>query len=231
MNNIKLDPRLSAVASLVRRGSKVADVGTDHGYLPAYLVLNGVSPSAVAGDVRIGPLENARKTVAELGLSDKIETVLSDGLKSFKVNCADDIIIAGMGGILIGEILSACHWVKNENIKIIVQPMTHPENTLEFFIKNSFEICEELAVSDGKHCYCVISARFTVKEKTYPAGYTYYGELIRKRDETSVLYLHTQLNRLIKRYEALTKAESQLSEINYLKNVIDDFKRVMEENK
>ena len=109
--------------------------------------------------------------------------------------------------------------------------MTHPENTREFFIKNSFEICEELAVSDGKHCYCVISARFTGKEKTYPAGYTYYGELIRKRDETSVLYLHTQLNRLIKRYEALTKAESQLSEINYLKNVIDDFKRVMEENK
>ena len=231
MQNIKLDCRLSAVASLVRRNSRVADIGTDHAFIPVYLVNEGIISEAVASDINEGPLKNAEKNILSNGLSGKIKTVLSNGLENLHENCADDIIIAGMGGILIGEILSACHWVKNENIKIIVQPMTRPENTREFFIKNSFEICEELAVSDGKHCYCVISARFTGKEKTYPAGYTYYGELIRKRDETSVLYLHTQLNRLIKRYEALTKAESQLSEINYLKNVIDDFKRVMEENK
>ena len=80
MKTINLDSRLSLVASFVRKGSRVADIGTDHAYIPVYLVQTGVSPSAVAADLRKMPLENAKKTIEQYDLSSKISTVLSDGL-------------------------------------------------------------------------------------------------------------------------------------------------------
>ena len=80
MSKIKLDDRLSTVASLVRHGKRVADIGTDHGYLVAYLVENGICPKGIAADLRVGPLDNAKQTVIQQGLSDKIELILSDGI-------------------------------------------------------------------------------------------------------------------------------------------------------
>ena len=97
MKTINLDSRLSLVASFVRKGSRVADIGTDHAYIPVYLVQTGVSPSAVAADLRKMPLENAKKTIEQYDLSSKISTVLSDGLDGIEKNCCDDIVIAGMG--------------------------------------------------------------------------------------------------------------------------------------
>ena len=116
---IKLDSRLKAVASLVREGARTADIGTDHAYLLTYLIEKGICPQGIAADLRRGPLENARQTVIEAGLSDKIELILSDGLENIKENSCDDIVLAGMGGNLIAEILSKAQWIKNENINIV----------------------------------------------------------------------------------------------------------------
>ena len=103
MSKIKLDDRLKSVASLVRNGKRVADIGTDHGYLVAYLVENNICPCGIAADLRKGPLENARQTVIQQGLSDKIELILSDGLENISPDSCDDIVIAGMGGNLIAK--------------------------------------------------------------------------------------------------------------------------------
>ena len=95
---VKLSKRLERIASFVQPGSRVADIGTDHGYVPIWLVQKGVCPSALAMDVRKGPLERAEEHVEEVGLSGKIELRLSDGLAKLKAGEADTVGIAGMGG-------------------------------------------------------------------------------------------------------------------------------------
>ena len=115
---LKLKSRLNMAAQMVRKGSRLADIGTDHAYLPAALILDGTVPCAIAADLRKGPLENAEATVKNYGIAEKVQLRLSDGLKCVNSSEVDDIVIAGMGGILISEILEAAPWVKNENIRI-----------------------------------------------------------------------------------------------------------------
>ena len=103
---VHLDQRLLTVARLVRQGAYLADIGTDHGYVPIWLVQKGVCPSALAMDVRKGPLERAEEHVEEVGLSGKIELRLSDGLAKLKAGEADTVVIAGMGGPLMERILT-----------------------------------------------------------------------------------------------------------------------------
>ena len=102
---MKLSKRLETVASFVPKGSNIADIGTDHGYVPIYLVREGQAEHAVAMDVRKGPLERARAHVAEAGLGSRIDVRLSDGLAGLKPGEADCVVIAGMGGELIIHIL------------------------------------------------------------------------------------------------------------------------------
>ena len=94
---IVLSPRLKTAADMVRKGVVAADIGTDHAYLPSYLVLNGICPRALACDLRKGPLENAAETLERWNISDKITLRLSDGLDELSAGEADDIIMAGIG--------------------------------------------------------------------------------------------------------------------------------------
>ena len=100
---IVLSPRLKTAADMVRKGVVAADIGTDHAYLPSYLVLSGICPRALACDLRKGPLENAAETLEHWNIADKITLRLSDGLDELSAGEADDIIMAGMGGILIAK--------------------------------------------------------------------------------------------------------------------------------
>ena len=104
---MKLDSRLMAIANLVRKDKIFADIGTDHAYLPVYLVENGIINKAIAADLRIGPLENAKLAVDSYNYSDKIELRLSDGLDNFKANEVEEIAVAGMGGLLISSFIAS----------------------------------------------------------------------------------------------------------------------------
>ena len=115
-----LDERLKTVAALVRPGSRVADIGTDHGYLPVYLVKEGICPRAIAADLRSGPLESARRHVTAAGLSDRIDLRLGDGLTPIEPQEVDDMIIAGMGGETIAGILAAADWVRQPRLRLIL---------------------------------------------------------------------------------------------------------------
>lgn len=226
MSKIKLDDRLSAVASLVRNGKRVADIGTDHGYLVAYLVEKGICPSGIAADLRKGPLENARQTVIQQGLCEKIELILSDGLQNIPENACDDIVIAGMGGNLIAEILDKAPWVKNERINIVAQPMTHAEVLRQWFIDNGFVINEEKTATDGKRYYCIISASFSGTVMKHSASYIYTGE-IKPESDTDIKYLQKILTALTKKYDALMSANKEDSDD--LKVVIDEIKTLLGE--
>ena len=122
---MKLDSRLMAIADLVRKDKVFADIGTDHAYLPVYLVENRIINCAIAADLRVGPLENAKETVVSHNLSDKIELRLSDGLDNFSENEVQEIAVAGMGGLLISSFIERTDWLKNSNVHLILQPMTH----------------------------------------------------------------------------------------------------------
>lgn len=229
MKNIRLDSRLACVASLVRKCDCVIDIGTDHAYLPVFLIQNEVCDSAFACDVKKGPLENAKETVGNFGLKNQIETVLSDGLDNVKPqkNCC--VVLAGMGGILISELLGRADWLLDESVQIVAQPMSHAEYVRKFFYENGFEITEEKTAADGKHCYLALSAVYTGKKTAYTEGRLYYGKLFENRDETTTLYLRRQYDRMKKRYDAICTDEKYRDESLMLKTIINEFKEKREE--
>lgn len=206
MSKIKLDDRLSAVASLVRQGSTVADIGTDHAYLLCYLIEKNICPIGIAADINKGPLENARQTVIDCGVYDKVQLILSDGLKSIPENSADDIVMAGMGGILISEIIDCAPWVRNENISIVAQPMTHAEVLREYFCKNGFKINKEITATDGKRIYVAMSASYTGITYSCDKAYYYLGELLKNNDENTKKYIEKLIFTLNKKLQAQKNA-------------------------
>ncbi|MBE6581935.1 MAG: SAM-dependent methyltransferase [Ruminococcaceae bacterium] len=160
MTSINLDARLSAVASMIRDGVTLYDIGSDHAYLPVSLLLDGKIPFAYICDVARGPLSKAEETVKAYGVGEKCRLCLSDGMKSVDVVPPCDISIAGMGGELIASIIDACPDVRDPEIRLVLQPMTRGEELRRYLSENGFEILHENTVFEGKY-YTVISCRYT----------------------------------------------------------------------
>ena len=212
MGKIRLDSRLSAVADFVRNNSVVADIGTDHAYLLAYLLQQGIISKGIAADLRQGPLDNAKRTLIECGQLENVRLVLSDGLDKLKKGDCDDIVIAGMGGILIKDILERTSWIYDEKIRIIAQPMSHAEVLRRFFAENGFKIISESAATDGRHNYCIILAEFDGKKRIAQGWYTYIGELYKNSDIVSQAYINKIIFTLEKKLNALKNANVDDSE-------------------
>lgn len=156
---INLSNRLSAVVDLVEKGSVVADIGTDHGYIPVFLVENGISQKVIATDVNEMPLASCRDFVKKKGLDALIETRLSDGFEELDAKEFDTAIIAGMGGELIAEILSKFSGLNK--VHLVLQSMTHQEIVRKFLYDNGFSIKHDIIVNDSKHYYNVFDAVYT----------------------------------------------------------------------
>lgn len=153
--------RLDLCADLVRRGSRLADIGADHAYLPIKLCRSGKIPSALACDINPLPLHSAQENIVRFGLSDKIQTRLSDGLREVRPDETDDIVIAGMGGELIRDILSAAPWIRDEKKRLVLQPMTHHEDLVMWLYENGFTIDRQEAALDAGKYYTVLSAVYS----------------------------------------------------------------------
>lgn len=172
---VTLSNRLKTCAELVRKNVSLADVGCDHGYIPVYLVENNLIKKAVASDVNEAPLESCKTLVKESGLEEKIKCVLSDGLQNIEEDEADDILIAGMGGELIAEILEKCEYIKKKHL--ILNPMTHPELARKWLYDNGFEIKNDIIVNEGKHSYSVFDAVCTGVKKEYNETDLFLGNI------------------------------------------------------
>lgn len=156
---ILIDNRLMKCAQMIEGNGIVCDVGTDHAYLPAYLVLNNICKQAIAADIADGPLEAAKATVEKYNISDKVSLIKSDGLKNISPDGITDVIIAGMGAETICEIIDSAPWLKN-NINIIIQPMTKHPYIRQWLYKNGFEIIKEEAVPDNEFIYTIMNIRY-----------------------------------------------------------------------
>ena len=164
---MKLDDRLLAVASCVPDGAYLADVGTDHAYLPLYLAEQGKLSGAVASDIHKAPLDSANKNIREAGFSALIHTVLTDGLQGLAAYPITDIAIAGMGGQMIKGILEKANFIRERRINLILQPMQHIPDLRKYLYENGFSITKELqATAEGKF-YQIICAVYTGASKDY----------------------------------------------------------------
>ncbi|MDR1131290.1 MAG: class I SAM-dependent methyltransferase [Oscillospiraceae bacterium] len=147
MPSIKLSGRLEAIARLIPRGG-VADVGTDHGYIPVYLALNAYEGRIVATDIKKAPLERARKSARAYGQAEKIEFRLCDGL-SAPDGGIETVVIAGMGGENIARIIEKAPWLRENGCLLILQPMTKAAFMRAWLYTNGFAVCSEQLVEDG----------------------------------------------------------------------------------
>lgn len=151
MNEVKLSKRLEEVVREIPVGSTVADIGSDHAYLPCYTIINNIATKAVAGEVVDGPFRSAQATVAESGLQDKVDVRKGNGLAVIVPGEVDVITIAGMGGALIRDILESGKEKLEGVTRLILQPNIAAHHIREWFIENGWELIrEKIVIEDGK---------------------------------------------------------------------------------
>lgn len=200
-----------AIAGMVTNGNRLADVGCDHGYLSIYLVSEKRVPTAIAMDVRPGPLSRARENITRYGLADYIETRLSDGLEGLKPGEGDTLVIAGMGGPLMERILNDGAKVREGFQELILQPQSDLPHFRHFLSEIGWEIVqEEMIKEDGKFYPMMKAVRNkTGKKLTYTEEEAWFGPLLLKeRHPVLKEYLQREASIREKILENLSKAPS-----------------------
>lgn len=221
-----LSLRLKLIASLVPKGARVCDIGTDHALLPIYLIENNIAEFVIATDIRPLPLENAKKNVTASGVSG-IELRLCDGLSAVKKSEVDTVIIAGIGGEVISGIISRAELIRNQPYPLLIlQPTTSAEALRRYLYENGFEIKTETALKENGKLYSVITARFTGKVKKMPEHFYYIG-VVDPKTEDGYLYIQKQYIRLKKCADALINIPEKQAEYLHYKKLSDDTFRIL----
>lgn len=227
MKQILLDSRLSAVARFVAPNSVLADIGTDHAYLPCKLLSDGTITKAYAVDINPLPLERAKATAKKYGLTDCIHFVLCGGLEAFDEKMQDEITsiaIAGMGGEMIMSIIDNAPWIKNAKYNLILQPMTKADELRKYLCDNMFEIVDESAcIAAGKH-YTVINAKYYAKEVEFDELFLQIGKLKDKHDLQSTEYKQMIYNKLCKIANGIKHSEHEQNKATELIKLCEKIK-------
>lgn len=206
---MKLSKRLQAVASLVKEGKCVADIGTDHGYIPIYLVDSGICEKAIAMDVNKGPLQRAKEHIKENGLSEKIETRLSDGLAALCPGECDCAVIAGMGGGLVIKILEEGSTVAKTMTELILQPQSELEKVRFYLQENQYQVVEEEMVEEDGKYYPMMRVKWGNRD-TYETIELLYGKyLIQKKHPVLLQYLDKEIRTKTSILEQLMQQDSE----------------------
>lgn len=213
-----LSERLKKIAQFIRKGDRVADIGTDHAYLPIYLRESGLCPFVIASDIRVSPLNSAMKNVKKAG-ADGIDFRLCDGLLGIEKDEIDTVVIAGMGGECIAGILGCCPWAKNSGKHFVLQPMNSPEELRKFLCLSGYTIENECAVFDAGRIYTVMDVYAVPDKETRSASYYYTGKL-NPKNERDREFLEKQYIRLIGCANGLESTEKR-EEFLFYKNAAD----------
>ncbi|MBQ4509656.1 MAG: SAM-dependent methyltransferase [Clostridia bacterium] len=163
---LKISERLCTAASYVRDGAVVADIGTDHAYLPIYLALENKITRAIASDVNEGPISKARENISKYNLDNTIDTCIANGLDGINKYSPTDIVICGMGGELIVQILESSEYIKKQGIRLILQPMTMVKELREY-LQNGYSAIAENVVFEDNKLYQIICVEYDGIIKQY----------------------------------------------------------------
>jgi len=223
---LTLQPRLRAIAELVPTGKPLADIGTDHGYLPVWLLQERRIPSAIASDIVPGPLDHARRTAAQYHINEHIAFRLCSGLEGISEEETETIVIAGMGGETIVKILAAAPWTKNGKT-LLLQPMTKTELLRCWLLDNGYYIHFERLVLDKGIIYPILYVTGG-EGNTAAAGELQYG-WVRDDDPLFRPYLDELIKKTQWAVHGLERAENnrqaeKLAELKALLSVLEDKK-------
>jgi len=156
---LPISSRLLACCAFVNPGDRIADVGCDHGYLSIHLLMNGIARSAIASDLREGPLQSAVINAEKYGVRNKMEFYLSDGVRSIPRDF-DTLVCAGMGAHTMISILEDAPWLKDEKYRLILQCQIKTPMLRAFLSENGWNLCRESVLRDGKFLYTVMEAHY-----------------------------------------------------------------------
>ena len=218
---LPISKRLLCCASMVTPGSRVADIGTDHGYLGIYLLQTGAARHVIACDLRKDPLENARRNAKLFGVDGEMEFRLSDGLEKILPDEVDTVVMAGMGGDLIQKILSQCPWRKREGLQFILQPQSAGNVLRRWLCEDGFEIQREEPVQDGHFLYTVMDIRQGEPAPLTPGTEYASPALLASKSPLMGTYLARVENALQETVRGLTNAEKQRPErLSYFRQAL-----------
>ena len=226
---MKLSKRLQKIADLVAVGSIVADIGTDHGYIPAYLIESGKCKKVIGSDISKGSLDKIIQYVKQLNLESKIDTRLGNGLEVLKPKEVDTVIIAGMGGILMKEILEKDLEITNSITNFILQPMIAAKELREYLIQNDFMIKDEELVKEENIFYEIIYAIKGENKIEDQVAYEISPLLIEKNHPLLEEYIDHKINIAKSIQLELEDKKSMKSQLRYLElsKLIEGYKEVL----
>ena len=221
--------RLNTLAKMVDPGSRVADIGTDHAYLPIELVKNGKIDYAIASDVAEGPLENAKNDIAAAGLTEQIETRLGSGLETVThADQIDTVVIAGMGGKLMTDILDRA-WSKDAQFKtLVLEPNIGEAGVRNWLMMHNYKIISEKLIAEAGHTYELIKASLTEEKHEMTEKEIFFGPFI-VQEKNPVFYrkwegqLAYYQRFLVNLNKARKKDEDRINEVDH------DIKLIKEE--
>lgn len=224
---IKPDSRLLSALPYLTPGGRAADIGTDHAYLPIYLVGQGILSHALACDINEGPIQSARANIRAAGLEGRVDTLRTDGLRGVENYAPDDVMIFGMGGELIARILSEAEWVKTAKTGLILQPMSRLPVLRRWLWEAGFAILGESLTFEDKY-YVTLHARWQGE----PVSYTEEECLLGKRDtwcpgELTRGYLEHEIGvrqRIVEAKERSREADAarEMEELHFLENRLEE---------
>ena len=222
---LELSNRLSLIAKFIKEGSSVCDVGTDHGYLPAFLYLSHKFKSVTATDINEKPLESARKNLNKFG-ADGVKLILCDGLAGVTREDADTVIIAGMGGEVISGIIDRAAFLRDESVSLILQPTTAAKELRMYLAKNGFEVKQETALSENGKIYSVMLVGFIDRSYDISDIQSVIG-ILKPDDNDSKAYIQKQYRIAQKCADQLKAAQQKQDEYNYYLNLSKQLKKIL----
>lgn len=182
---LPISDRLLACAQYVNQGSRVADIGCDHGYLSIHLLLGGIASSCIASDVKEGPLQSAQRNARKFGVAGKIEFCLSDGVRDLPKDF-DCMVCAGMGGDTMIHILEDAPWLKDERYTLILQCQSKTPMLRRYLSEKGWLISEEAVLRDGRFLYTVMKVLYRSTSETPTVGQFYFSPALLKNPSKDV---------------------------------------------
>jgi tRNA (adenine22-N1)-methyltransferase len=224
---MNLSERLQHIAGMIPECNRLADVGTDHAYIPIHTTMKKISSTAIASDINKGPIKLAQSNIRKYGLSDKIETRVGPGLTVLKQGEADVVLIAGMGGNLIADILNDSLEVARSTKHLILQPVQYPEVLRKYLIASGFSIIDEDLVKDENKYYHIMKVVNEPSEPFEKEAYYYIGvKLIEKKHPLLKDLLEHKLNLFYKILSQISP-EDQPQKYEEIEGLRIDFEDVM----
>ncbi|MBO5952837.1 MAG: SAM-dependent methyltransferase [Oscillospiraceae bacterium] len=207
---IPLSARLRACCNYIPKGTRVADVGTDHGYLGIWLLQQGIASSIIASDIVPGPLSTARRNAVKYGFADKMEFYLSDGVRSIPRDF-DVMVCAGMGADTMVSILSAAQWLKSGQYTLVLQCQSKTPMLRRYLSENGWRITEETVVQDGKFLYTVMDVCWQPDYPRLTPGQWYFPPALLKNPAKELPAYYSRVLEGL-RLAAARKTDPQLTE-------------------